>query len=198
MKSPELQNLIQLLAKLPGLGPRSGRRAALYLVKHRDSLMGSLVQAMQEVAQRLQTCSVCGNLDTCTPCSICSDMRRDGSAICVVETVSDIWALERTTAFRGHYHVLGGLLSAIHGAMPQNLGLTSLVKRVAQGGIREVILALSATAEGMTTVHYIMDALKVYGVAVTALAHGIPVGGELDYLDDGTIQAAFSARRPYS
>ena len=190
-----LDALIQLLAKLPGLGPRSARRAALHLVKRRETLMQPLAEAMLAVADSIKACSICGNLDTADPCAICSDQRRDAALLCVVEDVADLWAIERTVAFRGRYHVLGGTLSALEGVGPEDLRIDALVAR-AGSGVREVILALNATVEGQTTAHYIMDRLAPTGVAVSRLAHGVPVGGELDYLDEGTLSAALAQRRP--
>ncbi len=188
----EIERLIQLLAKLPGLGPRSARRAALVLLKKRDLLLEPLAQAMQDAAAATRNCETCGNLDTVSPCSICRDARRDPHILCVVEDVADLWALERASVFRGRYHVLGGALSALDGITPERLNVTSLLERV-QSGIEEVILAMNATVEGQTTAHYLMDHLT--DVKVTRLAHGVPVGGELDYLDEGTLNAAFKARR---
>jgi recombination protein RecR len=190
-----LDSLIQLLAKLPGLGPRSARRAALHLVKRRETLMQPLAEAMLAVADTIKACSICGNLDTSDPCVICGDNRRDAATICVVEDVADLWAIERTATFRGRYHVLGGTLSALEGVGPEDLRIDALVAR-ASGGAKEVILALNATVEGQTTAHYIMDRLAGSGVAVSRLAHGVPVGGELDYLDEGTLSAALAQRRP--
>ena len=192
----ELDSLIQLLAKLPGLGPRSARRAALFLIKRREQVMRPLAAAMAAAAAAVRPCSVCGNLDTADPCAICRDPERDPAAICVVEDLADLWALERTGAFRGRYHVLGGTLSAIDGYGPQDLGIDRLLSRVAADEVGEVILATSATVDGQTTAHYIADRLSATGVTVTRLAHGLPVGGELNYLDDGTLGAAFEARRP--
>jgi recombination protein RecR len=194
--SPEIERLVQYLARLPGLGPRSARRAALHLMKKREALFEPLAQAMAEAAAAVRTCSVCGNLDTRDPCGVCADARRDRSAICVVEEVGDLWALERTGAFRGLYHVLGGTLSALDGVGPDDLAIAALVRRVSEGGVAEVILALNATVDGQTTAHYVADRLAGTGVAVSRLAHGVPVGGELDYLDDGTLTAALKARRP--
>lgn len=191
-----LDSLIQLLAKLPGLGPRSARRAALHLVKRRETLMQPLAEAMLAVADTIKSCSICGNLDTADPCAICADQRRDAATLCVVEDVADLWAIERTVAFRGRYHVLGGTLSALEGVGPEDLRIDALVAR-ASSGVKEVILALNATVEGQTTAHYIMDRLAGTGAAVSRLAHGVPVGGELDYLDDGTLTAALKARRPF-
>jgi recombination protein RecR len=191
-----IERLIRLLAKLPGLGPRSARRVALHLLKRRESLMLPLVEAIEATANEVQTCRICGNLDTVDPCAICTDERRDAGILCVVEDIADLWALERAHAFRGRYHVLGGTLSALDGIGPEDLGISRLVDRVKGGGIREVILATNATVEGQTTAHYIADKLAEAGAAVTRLAHGVPLGGELDYLDDGTLTAALNARRP--
>jgi recombination protein RecR len=191
---PEIERLIQLLAKLPGLGPRSARRAALVLLKKREGLLEPLSLAMRDAAAAIRTCEVCGNLDTSSPCQLCRDPRRDPAILCVVEDVADLWALERASVFKGRYHVLGGALSALDGVTPERLNVGSLLARVREGA-EEVILAMNATVEGQTTAHYLMDALATYGVKVTRLAHGVPVGGELDYLDEGTLSAAFKARR---
>ena len=196
MVSEEIEQLISLLAKLPGLGPRSARRAALNLIKRKETLMQPLAKAMAATAEQIKMCSVCGNLDTRDPCKLCNDPRRDPTIICVVEDVADLWALERTVAFRGHYHVLGGTLSALDGVSPDDLRIPQLVERANVGGIKEVILATNATVDGQTTAHYIADRLEEKGIAVSGLAHGVPVGGELDYLDDGTISAALKARGP--
>ena len=190
----EIERLVQLLAKLPGLGPRSARRAALVLLKKREALLEPLASAMQEAAAAIRICEICGNLDTTTPCSLCRDPRRDEHVLCVVEDVADLWALERASVFRGRYHVLGGSLSALDGVTPERLNIASLMARIG-AGIEEVILAMNATVEGQTTAHYLMDVLTPSGVKVTRLAHGVPVGGELDYLDEGTLSAAFKARR---
>jgi recombination protein RecR len=195
---PEIERLIQLLAKLPGLGPRSARRAALHLVKKRESLMQPLTAALGEALDKIVICGTCGNVDTSDPCTVCTDPRRDGAVIVVVEDVSDLWALERASAINARYHVLGGTLSPLDGVGPQDLNIESLVNRVRAGGIREVILAVNATVDGQTTAHYVTDLLAGTGVSVTRLAHGVPVGGELDYLDDGTLTAALKARRPAS
>jgi recombination protein RecR len=192
---PEIERLIALLAKLPGLGPRSARRAALQLLKRKDQLLTPLAQAMAEASARVSTCSVCGSLDTRDPCAICSDPTRDTALICVVEEVGALWALERSGGFRGRYHVLGGLLSALDGRGPEALRIETLLIRLG-GEVREVILALPATVEGQTTAHYLADRLSPSQVAVTMLARGVPVGGELDWLDDGTIVQAMRARRP--
>jgi len=191
----ELDRLIQLLSKLPGLGPRSARRAALFLLKRRESLMEPLAAALTETAAKVKPCSRCGNLDTADPCALCRDPRRDQGLICVVEDVADLWAIERSAAYNGLYHVLGGTLSALDGVGPEDLRIEPLVKRVAESKAREVILALNATVEGQTTAHYVMDRLAATGVHVSRLAHGVPVGGELDYLDEGTLSAALAARK---
>jgi recombination protein RecR len=193
---PEIERLIGLLAKLPGLGPRSARRAALALLKRREQLLGPLADALAEAAARVKTCSVCGSLDTQDPCAICADRQRDASLICVVEEVGALWAMERAGAFRGRYHVLGGLLSALDGVGPEALRIGPLVQRAAAADVREVILALPATVDGQTTAHYLADRLTGADVAVTMLARGVPVGGDLDWLDDGTIAQAMRARRP--
>src|SRR5882757_10301642 len=192
----EIERLIQLLAKLPGLGPRSARRAALALLKKRDTLLEPLADSLREAADAILSCEVCGNLDTQSPCAICSDPRRDSHLLCVVEDVADLWALERAGVFRGRYHVLGGALSALDGVTPERLNLPKLLERV-KAGATEVILAMNATVEGQTTAHYLLDALEPLGVKITRLAHGVPVGGELDYLDEGTLSAAFKARRAF-
>ncbi len=196
MSSPEIERLISLLAKLPGLGPRSARRAALHLLKRKDSLMMPLAAVLDETAGTIGACGTCGNLDSRNPCGICADPGRDDSQICVVEEVADLWALERAGAFRGRYHVLGGVLSALDGVGPEDLNITGLLARAEASEAKEVILALSATVDGQTTSHYITERLVRVDVGVTRLAHGVPVGGELDYLDDGTIVAALKARRP--
>jgi recombination protein RecR len=193
---PEIERLISLLAKLPGMGPRSARRAALALLKKREQLLIPLAQTMAETAERVRACSVCGTPDTRDPCSICSDGDRDRTLLCIVEEAGALWAMERMGAFRGRYHVLGGLLSALDGVSPETLHLKTLGDRVRDGGVTEVILALPATVEGQTTAHYIAERLAPLGVAVTSLARGVPVGGELDWLDDGTIAQALRARRP--
>ena len=192
----DLDRLVQLLAKLPGLGPRSARRAALHLLKRRESLMEPLAAALGDAAQRIRACSNCGNLDTAEPCAICRDPKRDAGLVCVVEDVADLWAIERSSAYRGRYHVLGGTLSALDGVGPEDLHIDALVRSVTQGGAREVILAMNATVEGQTTAHYIMDRLAGSGAQVSRLAHGVPMGGELDYLDEGTLSAALAARHP--
>ena len=191
---PEIQRLIQLLARLPGLGPRSARRAALHLIRKRDELLGPLTDAMQVARERIVTCTACGNVDTCDPCTVCRDERRDPHVLVVVETVADLWALERAAAIRARYHVLGGTLSPLDGVGPKDLNLSSLVDRVQGSEVREVILAVNATVDGQTTAHYVTDLLSAQNVRVTRLAHGVPVGGELDYLDDGTLAAAIRQR----
>jgi recombination protein RecR len=193
---PEIERLIALLAKLPGFGQRSARRATLMLLKKREQLLGPLSAALAEAAARVRTCETCGALDTTDPCAICADASRDRSLLCVIEEVGALWALERAGAFRGRYHVLGGLLSALDGVGPDALRIGALVSRAADAGVREVVLALPATVDGQTTAHYLADRLSGADVAVTMLARGVPVGGELDWLDDGTIAQAVRARRP--
>lgn len=196
MASPEIEALTQALARLPGLGPRSARRAVLYLLKRREAALGPLLEALGRVNERLATCSICGNVDTTDPCGICADPRRDPRSLCVVEDVPDLWALEKSRLFPGRFHVLGGRLSALEGVRPEDLGIDALIARVAAGGIDEVVLAMNATLEGQTTAHYIAERLEGYPVRLTQLAHGLPVGGELDYLDEGTLAQALRARRP--
>ncbi len=191
---PEIERLIQLLAKLPGLGPRSARRAALQLIQKKEQLLVPLAEAMGVAVEKISVCSVCGSVDTSDPCAICSDPKRDPSVLVVVESVSDLWALERASALNARYHVLGGTLSPLDGIGPEDLNIASLVDRVREGGISEVILAVNATVEGQTTAHYITDQLAPFDVTVTRLAHGVPVGGELDYLDEGTLSQAMKAR----
>lgn len=197
MTGPEIERLIQLLAKLPGLGPRSARRAVLHLMKRRDGLLVPLSEAMAAAAAAIRTCPVCGNLDSRSPCTVCADPTRDRSILCVVEDAGDLWALERTRSYRGLYHVLGGTLSALHGVGPDDLTIDALVERAKTGEVREIILALNATVDGQTTAHVVTDRLAGTGVSLSRLAHGVPVGGELDYLDDGTLTAALKARRPF-
>ena len=196
MTPSEIEHLIQLMAKLPGLGPRSARRAVLYLLKRRDALMVPLARALADTAQAVRACSECGNLDTADPCHLCADARRDPALICVVEDVAGLWALERSGMFRGRYHVLGGTLSALDGVGPDDLRIPKLIERAGRAEVKEVILATGATVDGQTTAHYIAERLAGCGVVVSGLAHGVPVGGELDYLDDGTLNAALKARRP--
>ena len=194
---PEIERLIQLLARLPGLGPRSARRAALHLIRKRETLLGPLADALRVAEERIVTCSVCGNVDTRDPCTICADASRDARTLVVVESVGDLWALERAAAIRAGYHVLGGVLSPLDGVGPSELNLDTLIARVASGEVSEVILAVNATVDGQTTAHYITDLLAAYAVKVTRLAHGVPVGGELDYLDDGTLAAAMRQRTAF-
>ena len=195
MIGPEIERLIQLLARLPGLGPRSARRAALFLIKRRESLMEPLARALGQAAEAIRVCATCGNVDTSDPCAICADTRRDPSLICVVEDVGDLWAIERTGSFKGRYHVLGGTLSAIDGIGPEELNIVSLVERARAEAAKEVILATNATVDGQTTAHYVTDRLEESGVKISRLALGVPIGGELDYLDEGTLGAALKARR---
>lgn len=194
---PEIERLIQLLARVPGLGPRSARRAALQLIKKRESLMAPLAGAMDEVLGKITTCEVCGNLDVTSPCSVCADETREAGILVAVADVSDLWALERSGAVNARYHVLGGTLSPLDGIGPDDLNLSSLVARVTREGTGEVLLALPATVDGQTTAHYITELLRETGVKVTRLAHGVPVGGELDYLDEGTLAAAIRARTSF-
>jgi len=196
MASPEIEALTQALARLPGLGPRSARRAVLHLLKKRETALTPLLRALETVSERLSTCSTCGNVDTSDPCAICADPRRDQRSLCVVEEVADLWALERSRLFPGRFHVLGGRLSALEGVRPEDLSVDRLVARIAAGGIDEVVLATNATLEGQTTAHYIAERLEGFPVRLTRLAHGLPVGGELDYLDEGTLAQALRARRP--
>ncbi len=193
---PEIERLIQLLARLPGLGPRSARRAALHLIKKRDLLMAPLASALQSAMEKIAVCRLCGNLDTQNPCTVCSDPRRDASIIVVVADVADLWALERAHAVDARYHVLGGTLSPLDGVGPDDLSIETLVTRAHAPEVTEIILALNATVDGQTTAHYITDLLAGAGVKVTGLAHGVPVGGELDYLDEGTLAAALRSRTP--
>lgn len=190
-----LDQLTQWIAKLPGLGPRSARRVVLFLLKRRESLLLPLIDSLTKVASDVQSCPVCGNWDVVAPCVVCRDPTRDLSALCVVEDVADLWALERSRAFKGRYHVLGGTLSALEGIRPADLRIDALLERLRDEPVREVILALSATVEGQTTAHYVAERLVETGVTISRLAHGLPVGGELDYLDDGTIMAALQARK---
>ncbi|MFD1612644.1 recombination mediator RecR [Sphingomonas tabacisoli] len=196
MASPEIETLTQALARLPGLGPRSARRAVLHLLKKRETALAPLLRALEAVNERLATCGICGNVDTTNPCGICADPRRDARSLCVVEDVPDLWALDRSRLFPGKYHVLGGRLSALEGVRPEDLRIDSLVSRIAAGGIDEVVLAMNATLEGQTTAHYIAERIERFPVRLTQLAHGLPVGGELDYLDEGTLAQALRARRP--
>ena len=195
--SAEIERLIQLLARLPGLGPRSARRAALHLVKKKEQLLAPLAAALTEAHDRIVTCEICGNIDTVSPCTLCRDQARDRSLICVVEEVGDLWALERANVLNGLYHVLGGTLSPLDGIGPQDLTIDALITRAHDPAVTEVILALNATVDGQTTAHYITDLLHDANVTVTRLAHGVPVGGELDYLDEGTLAAAIRQRTPF-
>ncbi|MCJ7598195.1 MAG: recombination mediator RecR [Methyloceanibacter sp.] len=193
--SPEIERLIQLLARLPGLGPRSARRAALALIKKKEQLLGPLAAALAEARDTIVTCETCGNLDTVSPCTLCRDETRDQSLICVVEEVGDLWALERAHVLNGLYHVLGGTLSPLDGIGPEDLTIAKLIERASAPEVKEVLLALNATVEGQSTAHYLMDQLSGCNVTVSRLAHGVPIGGELDYLDDGTLAAAVKARK---
>ncbi|WP_068080346.1 recombination mediator RecR [Novosphingobium rosa] len=196
MASQEIETLAGALSRLPGLGPRSARRAVLWLIKRRETALPALIDALDALSQRLTECEVCGNVDTASPCAICADPRRDARQICVVEEVADLWALDRARLFTGRYHVLGGRLSALDGVAPEDLAIAPLLARVEGGGVDEVVLAMNATLEGQTTAHYIAERLEGMPVRVTQLAHGLPVGGELDYLDEGTLAQALRARRP--
>ena len=198
MASQEIEALSQALARLPGLGPRSARRAVLHLMKKREGALMPLLAALGAVAANLSNCSTCGNLDTSDPCAVCRDARRDPRLLCVVEEVADLWALDRSRLFPGRFHVLGGRLSALEGIRPEDLSIDRLVARLAEGGIDEVVLAMNATLEGQTTAHYLAERLEKFPVRLTQLAHGLPVGGELDYLDEGTLAQALRARRPVS
>ena len=193
---PEIERLIQLLARLPGLGPRSARRAALHLIKKREQLMAPLTAALQTAIEKIVVCKTCGNIDTVDPCTVCTDVRRDRSVIIVVADVADVWALERAAVLNARYHVLGGTLSPLDGVGPGDLTIEALVTRAHGEEVREVILALNATVDGQTTTHYITDLLADANVKVTRLAYGVPVGGELDYLDEGTLSAALRSRTP--
>ncbi len=193
----EIERLIQLLARLPGLGPRSARRAALHLIRKRDELLGPLAEALQNARDKIVTCKICGNVDTSDPCTVCRDEKRDPHVLVVVETVADLWALERAAALKARYHVLGGTLSPLDGVGPDDLNLTTLVERIATGEVKEVILAVNATVDGQTTAHYVTDLISHLPVKTTRLAHGVPVGGELDYLDEGTLAAAIRSRTDF-
>ncbi len=194
---PEIEKLVQLLARLPGLGPRSARRAVLHLMRKREELLAPLADALRVAQERIVVCPVCGNIDTSDPCTICRDPRRDPSILVVVETVSDLWALERAGLLNARYHVLGGVLSPLDGVGPEDLAIPGLIERVRGGEVREIVLAVNATVDGQTTAHYVADVLSPYGVKVTRLAHGVPVGGELDYLDEGTLAAALERRTAF-
>ncbi len=195
MSAPEIDRLIELLAKLPGLGPRSARRVALHLIRRPAQMMAPLADALSSAARAISTCQVCGNVDTADPCRICANPERDATVICVVEDIADLWAIERTAVHRGSYHVLGGTLSALDGVNPEDLNIAKLVARASAPEVTEVILATNATVAGQTTAHYIMERLAPAGIKVTRIAHGVPVGGELNYLDDGTLTAAMKSRR---
>ena len=195
MAGAEIENLVKLLARLPGLGPRSARRAVLQMMRRRETLLDPLSEALRVAQDKIVTCDICGNIDTTSPCTICADPRRDSGVLCVVEDVGDLWALERAQAVKGRYHVLGGTLSALDGIGPDELNLDGLKQRCADGTIKEIILATNATVEGQTTAHVITDMLANSRLSITRLAHGVPVGGELDYLDDGTLLAAMKSRR---
>jgi len=194
---PEIERLIQLLSKVPGLGPRSARRAALHLIKKKEQLLQPLAAAMGDAVDKVRICSTCGNVDTIDPCTVCSDPRRDHATLIVVEDVSDLWALERAAAMNVRYHVLGGTLSPLDGIGPDDLNIRGLIARIAEGEVRELILAVNATVEGQTTAHYLTDQLAGFDVKITRLAHGVPVGGELDYLDEGTLAAALKSRTAF-
>lgn len=196
MASQEIDALAQALSRLPGLGPRSARRVILHLMKKRESSMQPLLRALQAVDDKLVTCDICANIDTITPCHICNDARRDARSLCVVEEVSDLWALDKSRLFAGKYHVLGGKLSALDGVRPEDLHIDRLITRVRSGNIDEIVLAMNATLEGQATSHYIAERLEQFPVRLTQLAHGLPVGGELDYLDEGTLAQALRARKP--
>ena len=196
MASKEIEALASALARLPGPGPGSARRAVLHLMKKRQTALEPLLSALKRVSEKLSTCSTCGNVDTSDPCNICRDPRRDEKSLCVVEEVADLWALDRSRLFPGRYHVLGGRLSALEGVRPEDLAIDSLVNRVSSGGIEEVVLAMNATLEGQTTAHYLAERLEKFPIRLTQLADGLPVGGELDYLDEGTLAQALRARRP--
>lgn len=198
MADNPIDNLIHLLSKLPGLGPRSARRAVLHLMKRRESLLSPLTKALEDAAENISTCSTCGNLDTRDPCGMCCDPKRSDAQICVVEDVADLWALERSPAFKGRFHVLGGTLSALDGVGPEDLNIPGLLGRAKEEAVEEVILATNATVDGQTTAHYIAERLADCNVKISGLAHGVPVGGELDYLDEGTLSAALKARHPVS
>ena len=194
MSGNDIERLVQQFAKLPGLGPRSARRVVLYMIKRRETLMMPLAQVLRDVSATMKNCSQCGNIDVTDPCAICTDTRRDLTVICAVEDVAGVWALERAVAFTGRYHVLGGTLSALDGRKPEDLAIASLVARAESDEVNEVVLAMSATVEGQTTAYYLADRLAQCGVKLSRLAHGVPVGGELDYLDDGTLSTAIKAR----
>jgi recombination protein RecR len=195
MQGPEIQRMIQLLSRLPGLGPRSGRRVALHLLKKRELLLKPLIEALDDANSKIKTCHECFNLDTCDPCSICEDFKREQTQLCVVADVAYLWALERSQVFRGRYHILGGVLSALEGIGPGQLTIEPLLRRVEQHKIQEVVIALNATVDGQTTLYYLAERLQPFQLKISSLAHGVPIGGELDYLDDGTLSTAFMERR---
>ncbi len=195
MAGTEIEKLIKLVAKLPSLGTRSARRIVLQLIKKKEGLFVPLIESMQEVAEHIKICEICGNFDTTSPCSICSSHNRDDSILCVVQDVADLWAMERVSFFKGKYHVLGGILSALDGVVPEDLNIEPLISRIASGNVKEVILALPATVDGQITAHYLVSRLKEFDVKVTTLAQGIPMGAELDYMDEGTIQLALNSRK---
>ncbi len=195
MIGTEIEHIIKLLSRLPGLGPRSARRAVLHLLKNRENLMLPMAQSLDTAAEVIKECSECHNLDSSSPCSICSSKSRDASKICVVEDISDLWAIEKTASFKGYYHVLGGTLSALDGITPEDLSIPHLIERVTSDTVKEVIIALNATIDGQTTAHYISDCLQSCGVSTTQLAHGLPIGGQIDYMDDGTISTALKSRK---
>lgn len=195
MAGTEIEKLIKLVAKLPSLGTRSARRIVLQLIKKKEGLFVPLIESMQEVAEHIKICEICGNFDTTSPCSICSSHNRDDSILCVVQDVADLWAMERVSFFKGKYHVLGGILSALDGVVPEDLSIEPLISRIASGNVKEVILALPATVDGQITAHYLVSRLKEFDVKVTTLAQGIPMGAELDYMDEGTIQLALNSRK---
>ncbi|MFH1157431.1 MAG: recombination mediator RecR [Pseudomonadota bacterium] len=191
----EIEHLIKLISRLPGLGPRSARRAVLHLLKNRESLMQPLSQALREAAEIIEECPHCHNLDTISPCSLCADPGRDAATLCIVEDISDLWAIEKTGSFRGYYHVLGGTLSALDGIGPEDLSIPHLLRRARDPEVKEVIVALNATIDGQTTAHYLSDCLRHCGVSTTQLAHGVPIGGQIDYMDDGTLTTALKSRK---
>jgi len=195
MFGQDIQRLTQILAKLPGLGPRSGRRMALHLLTHKEKNLEPLINALQAAHDNIVTCNTCGNLDTSSPCTLCADQTRNHDTLCIVATVADLWAFERSHAFKGGYHILGGTLSAVDGIGPQQLNIDSLIKRCESSPIKEITFALSGTIDAQTTLHFVMEKLKSFNIATSSLAHGIPLGGELDYLDQGTLQAAYTYRQ---
>ena len=195
MVGQDIEKLIKLIAKLPSLGSRSARRIVLHLIKKKEASLLPLIEAMQNVAENIKTCEICGNFDTSSPCSVCSSEKREKNIICVVQDVADLWAMERTGFYHGQYHVLGGVLSALDGVAPEDLNIESLINKIMSGGVNELVLALPATIDGQITSHYLVNKSKSYDVKITSLAQGIPVGAELDYMDDGTIQLALNSRK---